>query len=113
MVSEPYRVCLKEVLGILLLIGLMLLVGFFIYQKYLGHHLRLPQGCDEFGYLNMAKAIEERELFGDHAKRPFFPELISHLQNKFPDEDSYRWMIAPHAYHLDPEKGKIINQYPP
>ena len=97
----------------LMFVGLMLLAGFFIYHEYLKYHLQLPEGCDEFGYLNLAKKIDEGELFANHAKRPFFPDLISHLRREFPNENSYRWIIAPHAYHLYPGRGKIINQYPP
>jgi hypothetical protein len=107
MVGGSHRVRLKETLSILMLVGLMLLAGFFIYHKYLEYHLRSPEGCDEFGYLNMAKAIDEGELFRDHAKRPFLPELISHLRREFPDENSYRWMIAPHAYHLGKYRGQV------
>ena len=113
MITGYQRENLREILSVVMLVGIMLLMAFYIYQDNVGHHLKLPQGCDEFGYLNMAKAIDEGELFTDHARRPFFTDLISHLQNLFQDENTYRWMIAPHAYHLDPEKKKIINQYPP
>ncbi len=74
---------------------------------------KLPIGCDEFGYLNMAKAISQGELLGDHASRPFIDGLLADLRVEEPEVDAYRWMIAPHAYHVGPNDDKIINQYPP
>ncbi|MBN2188296.1 MAG: hypothetical protein JW699_02490 [Chitinispirillaceae bacterium] len=82
------------------------------HTRYSGYHGDLPQGCDEFGYLNSAKAAAEGKLFKEHAERPFDPELREYLRRSPLDFSSYEYMIAPHAYSLH-KKGKIINQYPP
>jgi len=101
------------IFGFLLYLCLLVVVGLFIYQNNHQHHLKLPHGCDQFGYLNLAKAVNERELFDNHAERPFLPQLLPHLKNTFSAERQYQFMIAPHCYHLSPANGVIINQYPP
>ncbi len=88
-------------------------IGWKSHSTFNRNEHLLPVGCDEFGYLNMAKAISEGRLFSDHVDRPFADELIHELASKNSNPDSYRWMIAPHAYHLGPNEEKIINQYPP
>jgi hypothetical protein len=96
----------------------LLTAGLITILLALTTHLRfahlgnpLPQGCDEFGYLNMARALADGNLLDHHAPRPFFRELHSELKNTFPNADRYRWMVAPHAYHVVGDK--LINQYPP
>ncbi len=83
------------------------------YSRYSKHNLNLPVGCDEFGYLQMAKAVSNGRLFENHAERPFAAELILYLKNSRYGYKDYSHLIAPHAYHLDAGKKKIINQYPP
>jgi hypothetical protein len=86
---------------------------FFSYRVFYKYHTHLPQGCDEFGYLFMAKALWAGNLFEDHCRRPFAPELIEFLRKSSFSFKSYQHIISPHAYHLDSKTFKIINQYPP
>ncbi len=88
-------------------------ITFASYHQFGRRDHNLPSGCDEFGYLNMAKAISEGKMFGDHARRPFINELLADLRVEYSNADDYRWMVAPHAYHVSPYRDKIINQYPP
>jgi hypothetical protein len=73
----------------------------------------LPEGCDHFGYLNMAKAISNGRLLSDHTRRPFHKELVAFLKQSDIPYGEYAWMIAPHAYHVEKNTEKVINQYPP
>lgn len=83
------------------------------YTGYFNRLVKLPDGCDEFGYLNIAKAISQGSLFKDHAERPFDKGLIGYLrQSPYPYE-SYEFLICPHAYFLNAKKFKITNTYPP
>lgn len=91
----------------------LLAIGFTALDQFSRHDHQLPRGCDEFGYLNMAKAISEGTTFTDHTQRPFIKDLLADLKRTFPNADDYRWMVAPHAYHVSPKLDKIINQYPP
>jgi len=98
-------------LGAVVICILVIVLAF--YAKYSKRHINLPVGCDEFGYLHMAKAISHGRLFDSHTERPFDKELIPYLENSPFDYKDYAHMIAPHAYHLDAGKKKVINQYPP
>ncbi|MBW2446134.1 MAG: hypothetical protein JRG83_09435 [Deltaproteobacteria bacterium] len=73
----------------------------------------LPEGCDDFGYLNMAQALDEGVWLSDHARRPFHNDLVEHLEAQGAKLPEYAWMVAPHAYHVDSKTGRVINQYPP
>lgn len=86
---------------------------FFSYRVFYKYHTHLPQGCDEFGYLFMAKALWDGKLFEDHTLRPFAPQLIEFLRKSSFPLKTYQYVICPHAYHLDSKTFKIINQYPP
>jgi len=84
------------------------------YFKFHKQNEKLPVGCDEFGYLNMAKAFGEQNFFNDHAPRQFFLNLVDTLQQENIPELEYKWMLTPHAYHFSAQtKEKVINQYPP
>ncbi|MDQ8202322.1 hypothetical protein [Pelagicoccus sp. SDUM812003] len=89
------------------------LVASLAHSHYNRGEHGLPAGCDEFGYLNMARAIDAGSTFGNHAERPFIDELLIDLRNQFPTTNHFRWAVAPHAYHIDQSGQKIINQYPP
>jgi hypothetical protein len=82
------------------------------YSRYSGLHQTLPEGCDEFGYLNMAKAVSEGRLFKNHADRPFDGGLLEYLKKSHLDYGSYEYMVTPHAYYLH-KNHKIIILYPP
>src|SRR5512136_1078903 len=69
------------------------------YVRYSGFHLKLPDGCDEFGYLNIAKAASEGKLFKDHAERPFDKGMLEYLKRSPHEYSSYEYMICPHAYY--------------
>lgn len=81
--------------------------------KFSTSHEQMPIGCDEFGYLNLAKAIDEHRVFSDHTQRPWLSGLLDTLRRSGITENEISYMVAPHAYHLIPETSKIINQYPP
>ena len=85
----------------------------WFFAAYAERHLKLPEGCDEFGYLNMAKAVAKGHLFTSHSYRPFDSQLTKHLRQTTFDLRSYQHVICPEAYHFDPSSGKTINQYPP
>lgn len=93
----------------LALYGIVLLS--FFYTGYFRYHLRLPEGSDEFGYLNMAKAVANGRLFLEHCERPFDKGLLAHLQKLSFPVDSLHF-ICPHAYWLY-KTFKVVNQYPP
>ena len=100
---------LEYVLPVVVL-GLLLM---FSYTRFYRHHLNLPQGCDQFGYLNLAKAVANGTAFTNPAHRPFEKGLIRHLKESSYPFRSHAWLIAPHAYSLHEETYKIVNQYPP
>lgn len=84
------------------------------YLKFSTQHEKFPADCDEFGYLNMAKAMSNGLTFKEHTNRKFLTELISEFKNNNINQEEYVWMIVPHAYHIsDKTNQKIINQYPP
>jgi hypothetical protein len=93
--------------------AILVLVLLTAYVRFYPNHVNLPQGCDEFGYLQLADAIAEGKTFTQHTERPFLPGLIADLQQKGYAYREYAWIIAPHAYHLEPGQTKVINQYPP
>ncbi|MCO6500413.1 MAG: hypothetical protein J5I47_08570 [Vicingus serpentipes] len=93
-----------------LLLSVLFALG--TYYKYASHHELLPVGCDEFGYMNMAKAFDKGNVFEDHAPRPFLKGLINKLDQEGISKHEYIWMLIPHAYHI-PFNTKVINQYPP
>jgi hypothetical protein len=83
------------------------------YKSFWRWHIDLPTGCDEFGYMYMAKGIGQGNLFTSLTQRPFDPLLLKALRDSNFNFKSYMFQVAPHAYHLDPHKFKVINQYPP
>ena len=77
--------------------------------KYANSHEAMPIGCDEFGYLNLAKTIDE----GHAENRLYLKELLTTLRVEGIQEQEFSWMITPHAYHIVPGTDLAINQYPP
>lgn len=94
----------------LLALGAVVFSFYGLLHKY---YLKLPEGCDEFGYMSMSRAITRGKLLDDHTRRPFDQALIPHLLNSQHTYRDYALLIAPHAHHLDPNTHKVINQYPP
>ncbi len=90
---------------------LIISVGFAL--RYIHAFENMPIGCDEFGYLHLAKAIDEGTTFQNHTSRPYLPELLQYLRAKGITENEIDFMVTPHAYHIIPETNKVINQYPP
>ena len=101
-----------ETVNRILQISIFLLVLLTVYVRFYKNHYELPKGCDEFGYLHMADAIQEGKLLNEHTERPFIEDLTRYLSEKGYNQKEYSWIIAPHAYHLDEGSNKIINQYP-
>jgi hypothetical protein len=99
---------------LILLIVFSLLLGLGTSYKFNLSQEELPEGCDEFGYLNMAEAFRDNKVFEDHTLRPFIGGLIDTLKNENITEQEYLWMVVPHAYHFSAKTDyKIINQYAP
>ena len=70
---------------LLVLYGAAIVLAF--HTRFSSNHIKLPQGCDEFGYLNMAKAASKGILFENHAARPFDGGLLAYLkQSPLPSE---------------------------
>lgn len=98
------------------MVGWLVLVALFVgasYAKFYHNHTHLPEGCDEFGYLNLAEAIRSGKAFDNHAERSFLTDLITDLERNGFTYEEYGWILAPHAYHCQPDKALITNQYPP
>ncbi|MBK8170944.1 MAG: hypothetical protein IPK60_11460 [Sandaracinaceae bacterium] len=87
-----------------------LLVAFVRFFPSYEHFI--PQACDEFGYLELADAFARGIPAAEHVNRPFRAGLLAEL-SRHTQEDEYRWMVAPHAYHVLGGTNRIINQYPP
>lgn len=83
------------------------------YTEYSNRLTQLPAGCDEFGYMNIAKAFSQGTLFKDHAERPFDKGLLEYLRHSSFDYGSYEYLICPHAYYLHKGMFRITNLYPP
>ncbi|GEM_PF-1120520 len=108
MEKEGKKYFTKMIIVQLLLSAVFLVI---VSLKYASHHSALPVGCDEFGYLNLAKAIDTGTVLSNHVERPFFSGLLTFLGQEGIDRSLYENLIVPHAYHLKGEK--VINQYPP
>lgn len=80
--------------------------------KFSQSHEKMPIGCDEFGYLNLARSIRG-ETGSMNSEKAYILPLLDTLRNSSITENEIAWMITPHAYHVVPETDKIINQYPP
>jgi hypothetical protein len=91
----------------------LVLIGAGVTLRFSTSHEKMPIGCDEFGYLNLAKAMDEGKTFSLHSDKPFLKGLLDTLRREGISENEFNWMVAPHAYHMMPETDKIINQYPP
>ncbi len=111
--DTPGKLIARRLLWLFLGLAVILTLAYASLDHFGRYGQKLPHGCDEFGYLNMAKAISEGATFGQHASRPYIDDLLTDLRKTFVNPDDYRWMVAPHAYHVSPNLDKIINQYPP
>lgn len=111
MISKKMKLSLKP-FNRIVQISIFLLVIATVYVRFYKNHQELPRGCDEFGYLHMAEAIENGKLLESHTYRPFIKDLTNHLNGLGFAKEDYAWVIASHAYHLDASSNKIINQYP-
>lgn len=97
---------------IILYILLTLIGSFGIALKFSQSHEKMPIGCDEFGYLNLAKSFRG-EAISYHEEKTYLKPLLDTLRKSSITENEISWMITPHAYHVLPNTDKIINQYPP
>lgn len=103
----------QTAMAVALLVAAAVVIVPSFYKHFFRRHLELPIGCDEFGYLYLAKGISLGRPFVTPTARPFDPALTKALVSSAFPFRSYQHMIAPHAYHLDPFRHKVINQYPP
>ncbi len=88
---------------------LLVLICIGTTLKFAHTHEAMPIGCDEFGYLNLAKYFDE----GKTVDRSYLPGLLEHLRTSGITEPELSWMVTPHAYHVIPGTNTVINQYPP
>ena len=89
----------------------LLVVVLAVHRRH--HDVELPTGCDEFGYVYLARGIAEGRPFDTPAQRPFDRGLLGVVKGSLFGLQSYMELICPHAYHLDPHALKVVNQYPP
>ena len=90
-------------------LAMLLMVTIGSTLKFSHSHEPMPIGCDEFGYLNLAKSFDE----GQSTDRPYLEGLLDTLRSAGITEPEFAWLITPHAYHIVPGTNSIINQYPP
>lgn len=90
-----------------LYISLLLLV-ISLFLNFFNNHSKYPTGCDEFGYLQLSE-----ELTGNDEREAFLNPLINDLEKEGFVYQDYAWLILPHAYHVDSEVNKPVNQYQP
>lgn len=90
-----------------LYISLLLLVV-SLFLNFFNNHSKYPTGCDEFGYLQLSE-----ELAGNDEREAFLNPLINDLEKEGFVYQDYAWLILPHAYHVDSEVNKPVNQYQP
>ena len=98
---------------VLVWILVILLAGAGTMLRFYHKHEDLPKGCDEFGYLNQAKAMSEQRTFTNHSNRPWLNGLLDTLLSIGITEQEISWMVTPHAYHVIPGTRTVVNQYPP
>lgn len=82
-------------------------------MKFHHNQENIPIGCDEFGYMNLAKAIHHDKEFKDHVSRPYLIDLLNTLRGCGFSEQEIDWMIVPHSYYVAPHSYQIFNQYAP
>ena len=92
--------------GCLYISLLLLVVSLFL--NFFNNHSKYPTGCDEFGYLQLSE-----ELAGNDEREAFLNPLINDLEKEGFVHHDYAWLILPHAYHVDSEVNKPVNQYQP
>lgn len=85
-------------------------MAFYHQWRFDDFHTELPEGCDEFGYLQLAKTFSNNTL---KPAADFRVDLVRHLESEGFQYNDYAWLIAPHAHHWHAETEKVINQYPP
>ncbi len=83
------------------------------YLKFHKNQENIPIGCDEFGYMNLAKAMHHNKEFKDHVSRPYLIDLLKTLRDSGYSEQEIDWLIVPHSYYVSPHSNQIFNQYAP
>lgn len=86
-------------------------IGFFFNFSH--YQNKVPKGCDEFGYLNLAKAFSENKAFSNIYEKPYFNQLIDTLRHEKLHELEFAYLIAPMSYYLKDKTHEVINMYNP
>lgn len=107
--SAQYLVLQSIIRNTLFVIALISLAGYAQF-RFDAEHTQLPQGCDEFGYLQLANQWSNHFV---GTQPGFRKDLVNHLENHGFSYRDYGWIIAPHAHHWHQESAQVINQYPP
>ena len=94
-----------------LLFFVFICAGFTL--NFSGSHTRIPTDCDEFGYLNLAKAFSENRTYEMHTSRPYLNELIDTLRAVGIHDPEFDYMVAPLSYYMIEGSKQIINMYHP
>ncbi len=92
---------------------IILFASLGVYLKFKDNLDKTPIGCDEFGYMQLAKAMDEGKTFEEHSPRPYLPDLLNYLRANGISETELRWTVVPHAYYVWDGTNKVINQYAP
>ena len=83
------------------------------FLKFHKNQEEIPFGCDEFGYMSLAKAFDEGKAYKNHVERPYLMSLLDTLRKSGITENEIQWMVVPHAYYVVPGTQQILNQYTP
>jgi hypothetical protein len=93
------------------LIFLTICIGFCLNFSH--YQNKVPKGCDEFGYLNLAKAFSENNAFSNTYEKPYFNQLIDTLRFEKFSELEFGFLLAPMSYYLKNKTYEVINMYNP
>lgn len=83
------------------------------YLKFADNLDKTPIGCDEFGYMQLAKAMDNGNTFNSHTPRTYLPDLLKYLRSNGVTEQELKFTVVPHAYYVLDQSNTVINQYAP
>ncbi|MBL7883920.1 MAG: hypothetical protein JNL69_07605 [Bacteroidia bacterium] len=92
---------------------IILLFSLGAFLKFSDNQGSIPKGCDEFGYLNLAKSFSSNNSFSYENTRPYLKELVNVLKSDSVTAFEIAVMLTPYAYFTINDGDKVANQYPP
>ena len=81
-------------------LAILVLAGIGATLKFSTSHEAMPIGCDEFGYLNLARELNGNNKLNEKYGEEIVPPLIEFLQQNGISDNEIIWMVTPHAYHI-------------